>query len=202
MLSGGLQTANTCIRQRGRLSVGAGLAFGVQPLYPLMRLLLTIALIGCSAAVCADRHADFSGTWRMDPARSESAHQDIPGGTGTIKLQLTGDALSMETTRFDGDKSVFHETLNFKLDGSETTSPGDGNVPVAGKARWDGEKLVVETVRSINDSDRHHALHHTLNAAGTEMTIDKTLTAQHGYMGRNAPTTGRGKDVFTRVAPK
>ncbi|MEP6717265.1 MAG: hypothetical protein ABJC09_16960, partial [Terriglobia bacterium] len=118
----------------------------------------------------------------------------------TLKLQLTGDRLSMETTRFDGDQSAFHETLNFKLDGSETKSTGDGNASVTGKARWDVAKLVVETVRSINGSTVTTLYTYALNPSGTEMTIDKTLTVQHGYTGQDAPTTGRGKDVFTRVA--
>jgi len=136
----------------------------------------------------------------MDPARSESAHQDVPTGSSTVLIRLTDSGLSMETTRHEMDKSeAFHETLNFQLDGSETTSMGAGNVPVTGKAHWNGEKLVVETVRNVNNSTVSAIEIHTLSPNGREMTIDKTLTVQHGYMGQSAPTMGHGKDIFVRV---
>ena len=107
----------------------------------------------------------------------------------------------METIRSEGGKpAAFHETLNFSLDGAETTSTGDGGITVTGKAHWEGAKLVVETVRNIQDSTVTTQYVHELSRSGREMTIDKTLTVQHGYQGRSASNTGHGKDVFVRIA--
>ena len=158
-----------------------------------------IALLGISRGLSAQVNGDFSGTWKMDAARSESAHQDVPTGSSTVTIQPTGTGITMETIRSEGGKP-FHETLNLKVDGTETTSVGDGGGIVTAKAHWDGAKLVVETGRNIHDSTVTTVYVYTFSANGREMTIDKTLTVQHGYQGVSAPTTGHGKDVFTRVA--
>jgi hypothetical protein len=162
-----------------------------------MFLLLT-TMLGVVPALAADNRGSFAGTWKMDPARSESAHQDVPSGESTIIIRLTDTELSIETTRSE-DARPFHETLSFRLDGAETTSTGDGDVKVTGKAHFDGSKLVVETTRNIQDSTVTTLYVHTLSPNGRDLTIDKTLTVQHGYQGAHAPTTGRGKDVFVRV---
>jgi hypothetical protein len=73
--------------------------------------------------------------------------------------------------------------LNLRLDGSDTTAASDTGVTVTGKAHWDGAKLVVETAREINGATVTTRYVYTLSANGREMTIDKTLTVQHGYQG-------------------
>jgi hypothetical protein len=161
--------------------------------------LLFTAMLGVAPAVAADNHGNFTGTWKMDPARSESAHQDVPSGASTLVIQLTPTELSIETIRSE-EANPFRETLTFKLDGSETASTGDGGVKVSGKAHWDGTKLVIETTRNVQDSTVTTLYVHTLSPNGRDLIIDKTLTVQHGYQGASAPTTGHGKDVFVRVA--
>ncbi len=137
----------------------------------------------------------------MDASRSESAHQDVPMGPTTLVIRMSNKDLTIETTREDSG-APFHEILNLKLDGSETTSTGDSGVPVTGKAHWDGARLVVETARNIKDSTVTTLDVHALSPNGRDLVVDKTLTVQHGYMGVNAaPTTGRGKDVFVRAKP-
>jgi len=162
-------------------------------------LVLLFSMLGAAPGIAADNHASFSGTWTMDPSRSESAHQDVPTGASTLVIRLTDAELIMETTRNEADKP-FHETLTFKLDGSETASTGDGGVTVNGKAHWDGPKLIVETARNVQDSTVTTVYVHTLSPNGRNLIIDKTLTVQHGYQGASAPTTGHGKDVFVRAA--
>jgi|SRR5579863_7543347 hypothetical protein len=160
-----------------------------------------IALLGFSPLAAGERHNGFSGTWRMDPARSESAHQGVPIESSMLVIRLKDTGLTMETTRSEGGKpAAFHETLNLRLDGLEMTSIGDGGITVTAKARWDGNKLVVETVRSIEGSTVTTLYVHALSANKREMTIDKTLSVQHGYQGRSASNTGHGTDVFVRVA--
>lgn len=167
-----------------------------------MRFVFYIALGGLATYALGASHTDFSGTWKMDPARSESAHQGVPIGPATLLIHLTEDGLRMETTQQGlGNSPGFHEILNLKLDGSETASLTDSGAPVTGKARWEGAKLVVETSRTVQDSMVTTTYVHALSANGREMIVDKTLTIQHGYMGVSAaPSTGHGKDIFVRVA--
>jgi hypothetical protein len=167
-----------------------------------MRFVSYAALCGFAACAFGASHGDFSGTWKMDATRSESAHQAVPVGPSTLVIRLSEGALIMETTQHEaGGGPGFHEILNLRLDGAETTSPTDSGAPVTGKAHWDGARLVVETSRNVQDSTVTTTYVHTLSANGREMTIDKTLTVQHGYMGvAAAPSTGHGKDIFVRVA--
>jgi hypothetical protein len=166
----------------------------------LVKFALLAGLTGVGAIAAADSRGKFAGTWTMDPARSESAHQDVPVESATLVIAFTDSEMTMETTRSEHGKP-FHESLHFKLDGSETTTTGDSGVPVTGKARWEGSKLVVETVRNIQDSTVTTLYVHSLSPNGRDLLIDKTLTVQHGYQGQSAPTTGHGKDIFVR-APK
>ena len=167
----------------------------------MLRKGLVIALLGIASVAADESHNKFSGTWRMDPARSESAHQGISIESSMLVIRFTDTGLSMESTRSEGGKPAgFHETLNFRLDGTETTNIGDGGITVTGKAHWEGAKLVVETVRNIEDSTVTTQYVHELSKGGREMTIDKTLTVQHGYQGRSASNTGHGKDLFVRIA--
>jgi len=139
----------------------------------------------------------------MDIPRSESAHQTVPIESATIAIGRTDGGLNIETTRQDKGAARFHEILNLKLDGSETTNAGDSGVAVRAHARWDGRKLVIETSRELQGSTITTHEVHSLSPDGNEMTVEKTLTVQHGYQGTNpamAPTTGHGKDIFIRAA--
>ena len=52
--------------------------------------IFTMALLPPLPA-CAQSVADFSGTWKMDPTRSESAHQAVPiGGERSELLRCVG----------------------------------------------------------------------------------------------------------------
>ena len=166
-----------------------------------IRMSLLAAFCGLAQLTAGESAAKFSGTWKMDPARSESAHQDVPGGASRLVIQLTDTGLTMETTRAEEGKPVaFHEKLNLKLDGSETVSQGDSETPVTAKVHWDGPKLVVETSRILQNSTVTTVYVHSISPNGREMTVDKTLTVQHGYQGVTAaPNSGHGKDVFVRA---
>jgi len=161
-------------------------------------LLLTLLLL---APVCSQQVADFSGVWRMDAARSESAHQAVPIGPVTLIIKVTGSELSVETRRGDkGKRGVSSATLNFTLDGSENLVPSNSGAPIKTKAHLAGAKLVTETTRSIQGSTVTTVQTFSLAANGKEMIIDKTLTVQHGYQSTSADAnnTGRGTDVFVR----
>jgi len=144
---------------------------------------------------------NFSGTWSMDAARSESSHQDVPIGPVTIVIRQTRSEVSIETTRTENDQpGAFHEVITYKLDGSENTSTGSAGTPVVAKAHWDGAKLVTETARNVQDSTVTTVYVFSLNPGGREMIIDKSLTVQHGYQFQGSKTTGRGKDIFRKTA--
>ena len=147
----------------------------------------------------AQETTDFSGVWQMDPSRSESAHQAVPIGPVTLIIKQNAAELSIETRRAQTHKpGVTSETLTFKLDGSENSIVGNFGAQVQAKAHWDGTKLITETLRNIQGSTVTTMHVFSLDASGKELTIDKTLTVQHGYQFERANNTGTGKDVFIK----
>lgn len=151
------------------------------------------------AAARAQTPTDFSGDWKMDPSRSESAHQAVPIGPVTLVIKQTPAELSIETRRGARDAASPAETLSYKLDGSETVAFDKSRVPIKTRAHWNGPKLVTETVRNVHDSTVSTMYVLSLDESGNELTIDKTLTVQHGYQFKGANNTGTGKDVFVKV---
>lgn len=146
---------------------------------------------------------DFTGTWNMDARLSESAHQDVAIGPVTMVITQTPTEISIQTTRQESKKSTpVRETLTYRLDGTESKTSPDAQHSVTTKAHWDGEALVAETIRNVQDSTVTTSHIHRLGAGGRELVIEKTLTVQHGYQFPNAKTTGRGKDVFVKSGAK
>jgi hypothetical protein len=145
--------------------------------------------------------SDFSGTWKMDPARSESAHQAVPIGPVTLVINQTATELRIETRRNDrGGSAAKGEILTYKLDGTESTIAAQtGAPPVKTKAHWNGDKLVTETERNVQDSTVTTAYIHSLDPKKKELTVDKTLLIQHGYQGEGSKSYGTGRDVFIRI---
>ena len=146
---------------------------------------------------------DFSGTWKMDVSRSESAHQDTPIGPVSLVIRQTSGKFVIETLRSGTDSpAVSSETLTCKLDGTDFINDGGSEVVIKSKAHWDGPKLVVETAREINGSTVTTHQVFQMDFESKEMTIDKTLTVQHGYQGPGAQkASSSGVDVFVRTAP-
>src|SRR5438046_7655488 len=82
----------------------------------------------------AQSKPDFSGTWKMDPSRSESAAQKEPIGPVTIVIAQTEHDVKIETTSSEASSAV-----TYRLDGSEVTVPGG-----TAKTHWEGPTLVTE----------------------------------------------------------
>lgn len=159
----------------------------------------TLALLSHFAAFTQNT-PNFSGTWKSDTARSESAHQTTPIGPITLIISQTPAEISIETrTNVKDRASIANEKLIYKLDGSETTMPGNSGISIVCKAHWEGADLITETVRNLGGSTvtTHWIL--TMDARGTEITIKKVLTVQHGYQSPGARNVGTGVDVFVKV---
>ena len=138
--------------------------------------------------------ADFSGKWKLDPARSESAHSSpTPDGVSLV-IKQTPTEVSIETRR-DSQSEI----LVYNLDGSVSKKPAQHNGPFEWRARWEGSKLVVETHRSVNGATVTILETLTLDPKAKELTVDRKLTVQHGYTMRGAKNYSSGTDVFVQA---
>jgi hypothetical protein len=147
----------------------------------------TILTLTCSTA-SAQTKPDFSGTWKLDPARSQSAVQNEPITTMTEVIAQTPTTITVDITRPDG-----HVVHTYTLDASDGAS-----TPGVGKAHWDGATLVTEAVGDVNGQTVTTKVVRQLNDVG-EMIVETTLVVQHGYSLRGTPNYASGKDVFLRV---
>lgn len=167
---------------------------------PRITFLISMAALVLPWGVDGQSAIDFSGTWKMDPARSESAHQAVPIGPVTLVITQTATELRIETRHSEPDKSAIHsETLTYKLDGSEITTAATDVATIKCRASWEGSKLITATTRNIQDATVTTLFVHSLDPKGNEMTVHKTLTVQHGYQFEGAKNIGTGTDVFIRT---
>ena len=116
-----------------------------------MKRLLAVTLAGVvtlAIAGGAQKKPDFSGTWIIDQATTAGGGAPSGGanamrGAGTsagIIIKHSGDTLTIQPA---GGSAV---TYTYKLDGVEHEA-GSGRVALKAKAKWDGDRIVVEQTR-------------------------------------------------------
>ena len=159
--------------------------------------------IGCGVSIIfvgltAQTHPDFSGTWNMDPARSEAAAQGTPVGPVTVAIRQTPGEVRIDTTRNGRTESV-----RYLPAAAKATAAGE----LLGAFRWDGPKLVTRLVTDINKQAITVEEVRSLDPAGREMTVEVMLVVEHGYQSggtgvlrsQNSPNTSKGVNVFVKA---
>ena len=147
-----------------------------------------VVLLG-SVAATAQTRPDFSGTWRLDPSRSESALQGESIGPVTVHVTQSANEIRIETVT---PRTRAVETYNLSGRESQLTNG-------AGRARWFGELLVVDTVRDVRGVSVTTQQTRRMTADGSEMHVDNILEVQHGYTLAKTRNYGAGRDVYVRV---
>jgi hypothetical protein len=150
---------------------------------------LAVAAIIAQAPVTVAR-PDFSGTWRLDiPQRDSSQFEAV-----FLIIQQTERDITIEWSR---GASKRQSSYRFTTEAPRTLNVNAG----PRQAYWKGSALVTEGASVINGQTVTVRETRTLNAAGTEMTVDSILMVQHGYASRlqSATSYGSGRDVYVRV---
>lgn len=159
-----------------------------------MTSLLPVALaVALLAQAMTAAKPDFSGTWTMDRERSESAMQEKPIGPVTVAVTQSGTNLTIQATR-DGKPEVVTYTIEELPNGPGVIGAGTR------RAYWEGLKLVTEGAGNVQGQTVSVREARTLNARGTEMTVETTVTVQHGYTFRGARNYSTAKYIYTRTA--
>lgn len=165
-----------------------------------MKRALSIGSIVCLGFVGLDAQTqpDFSGTWNMDPTRSEAAAQGTPIGPVTVAIRQTPGEVRIDTTRNGRTESVRYLPAAVKAVGTRE---------LLGAFRWDGPRLVTRLVTDINKQAITVEEVRSLDPAGKEMTVEVMLVVEHGYQSggtgvvrsQNSPNTSKGINVFVKV---
>jgi hypothetical protein len=131
----------------------------------------------------AQAKPDFSGTWTLDPARSEPAGGGGGGRGGGGGGGGRGPAGPVVIKQTATDITIGMNT--YKLDGSAVEIQGRGGVSKA-TAKWDGNKLVITTTGDAGGTPFTTTQTRSLSADGKEMTVEGS--------GGRGPT----KQVYTK----
>ena len=142
----------------------------------LLLLALTIAVV-LPFPARAQGKPDFSGTWTLDPSKSD-APMGRRGGAPAASEPITVAQNATQLTIRRGEQS-----LVYKLDGSESTNqmPSRGGPQeVKSKAHWDGAKLVIETTRDFQGMTITQKEMRSLSADGKEMIVEQSVQTPQG----------------------
>ena len=161
----------------------------------VLLLAATLALLSPVNAWQTPADRNFTGTWKMVAARSDSPTQTPPVTEMVFVIEHGQSSIRMDMTTPDSKPvSVSYPII------AAPKLPAD---PVAGderRAYWDGSgRLVVERGGTISGQTVSARQALTLSADGSEMTVERLVIVQHGYTLKGAKNYASAKDVFTRV---
>jgi hypothetical protein len=124
-------------------------------------LLLTVAVVFAAAALCLAAEDAFTGTWKLNEAKSK-----IPTGApknNTVVYEAVGDSVKLTTDGTDGQGNPTHDEWTGKFDGKDYPATGDPNSD-------------TRSAKKIND----HTLAFTLKKGGKVTATVRTVVAPDG----------------------
>src|SRR5262245_26263662 len=130
--------------------------------------------------VAGQAKPDFSGTWTLDAARSETppGRGGRGGGGGGGGRGAAGPVTIRQSAA-----EITIGMLTYKLDGSESVNQVQGRggmQEVKGRAKFDGANLVIESTRDFGGTSITSKEIRTLGAGGKEMTVQTTRSTPQG----------------------
>jgi len=125
---------------------------------------LALASLVCSAEAAPN----LSGEWRLDVTKS--LYGPMPPPQAVIrKIKHDGNSLYMSTYQRSPQREVTSE-LSYTTDGKVVTNKMSSG-EVKGAAKWDGDKLVVESSQSVQGIEIKSREVWSLSADGKTLTI-------------------------------
>jgi hypothetical protein len=151
-------------------------------------LLATLVAVTWTAAAAAQAIPDLSGTWTVDPARSDPAPPAVGRGRGNTGQMMIGRSADEITVTLGGAHYIYN------LDGSERTGPPGGETK--SRIAWDNGRLVVTWKREFfAGPDKGYETstgRDTYARSGDVLTVERTTTLPGA-----APETR--KTVYTKA---
>ena len=149
---------------------------------------LRIALLLTALTLTANAKPNLTGTWKLDPAKSEFG--PMPGPSSMTRVIDHNDpAMAVKTTQA-GQRGEFTTELKYTTDGKEsvnTTRMGEVKSMVA----WDGDTLVVKyKLNTPNAGELNFEERWEVEGGGKSMTVKTKVTGAGEPMNR--------KMVFTK----
>ena len=162
----------------------------------MRRQLSALALVAGTALSpigAAQQRPDFSGTWTLDEANSDSAtHQSFVGPVTWI-IRQSPRQLVVEIKR--GPKAM---TLTFAIYDKPPGAAATGVPSYIGY--WKDDALVTETAQNIRGQTVTTREIRKLQADGQQMVVERTVQVEHGYTLRRGQNYSTARDLFIKGA--
>lgn len=120
---------------------------------------------------------DFTGEWKMDPARSDFGPLPAPSAM-TRKIEHNEPELRIATTQ-SGQRGEVRSELKYAVDGKEHVNKTPGG-EVKSVLRWDGATLQVDSERQIGGATLKTQDRWSLSGDGKTMTTRTHLASPRG----------------------
>jgi hypothetical protein len=184
-----------------------------------------MTLLSCETALAQDGVANISGTWQMDPNRSETfaqAPEARPKTSVRLVIKQSPAELQIERQRDGQSTNVAYSFYEAPVAGpttkatdsatadrpvgtaetvaSEPAGPDFGPTGVdvtKSRFEWKDGRLMLMTVLTVNGKAVTSTEALTLSADGRELIVETVLQIHHGYETPGA--SGKGKDIYVRA---
>jgi hypothetical protein len=144
----------------------------------ISRLLFITFLIALSlGSVFAQQKPDFSGTWKLNVAKSEFGVLPAPDSRTDV-ITHKDPSLSAKVTA-EGARGKQEFTANYTTDGKEAVNKM-GEREIKSTVKWAGSSLVVSSKFVFNDADVVGEANWTLSSDGKTLTINQHYASSLG----------------------
>jgi hypothetical protein len=138
--------------------------------------LLILAITNFSFAIGTP---DFSGTWVLDPEKSDMG---LPAGAGKMPMQKVTLVIKQTGTTLSVERKTANQagTAIFKLDGTESTNKAPNGNDIKSTSTWVGSTLVSKSTMVMDEMTAQTTDVRSLSADGKVMTIQVTRQTPRG----------------------
>jgi hypothetical protein len=139
-------------------------------------LISTVALTICTTLTAAQDKPNFSGTWKLDPAKSDFG--GMPAYSAIIRIDHKEPSITSTYKVRIGDREI-EETITFKTDGTETKNR-TLDAELTYKAQWEGTVLTREAEgKTSNGSPLARHDRWVLSKNGKVLTMSRHSTTDN-----------------------
>ncbi|MCU1265231.1 MAG: hypothetical protein JWM21_1549 [Acidobacteria bacterium] len=135
----------------------------------IRRLLLIAVLIALPiVSAYAQQKADFSGTWKLNVAKSDFGA--LPGPDSRTDVITHKDPSITDDVISEGAQGKQEYTIKYTTDGKEVTNQ-IGPLAIHSTLKWEGNNLVITSKFAYNDADVNAQSTWALSPDGKTLTI-------------------------------
>lgn len=137
------------------------------------RFIAAVAFASILLAGRAQAAGNFTGVWKLNLSKSD--YGPVPQPEAMTRTINHNDPSLQISTYQKGAQGEVTTELKYTTDGKTTENKGS-----KGSAKWDGDKLVIDSVRDLQGNEIKFHEVWGLSADGKIMTINNHLTAPQG----------------------